>query len=179
MTTFTRYPSPLGLLILTVTDTALTSVSFLSSQLVPPLHEVERGPGGEAHIVERGPGGEDLSSAVLERARQQLDEYFAGGRTAFDLPLDPTGSAFERRVWDALRAIPFGTTMSYSELARRLGDGRATRAVGAANGKNPIPIIIPCHRVVGSRGELTGYGGGLDRKRWLLEHEGALLALGK
>ncbi len=190
MPTTIPYPSPLGELILTASDAALTSVYFPSSPLVPPLHIVERGiggedhivereNGGEAHVVERGPGGEDLSSAVLERARQQLDEYFAGGRTAFDLPLDPTGSAFERRVWDALRAIPFGTTMSYSELARRLGDGRATRAVGAANGKNPIPIIIPCHRVVGSRGELTGYGGGLDRKRWLLEHEGALLALGK
>ena len=163
-----RFPSPLGLLTLTASDTALTGVHFPHSPRVPPLHEVERGPGGE-----------ERSSAVLERARQQLDEYFAGGRTAFDLPLDPAGSAFERRVWDALRAIPYGTTVSYSDLARRLGDMRTTRAVGAANGKNPIAIIVPCHRVVGSRGELTGYGGGLDRKRWLLEHEGALLALGK
>src|SRR2546430_7936079 len=83
-------------------------------------------------------------------------------------------SSFQRRVWDALRAIPYGTTLSYSELARRLGDLRATRAVGAANGRNPIPIIVPCHRVVGANGALTGFGGGLDRKRWLLEHEGAL-----
>ena len=163
-----RFPSPLGLLTLTASDTALTGVHFPHSPRVPPLH-----------VVERGPRAEDLSSAVLDRARQQLDEYFAGARTAFDLPLDPTGSAFERRVWDALRAIPYGTTVSYGELARRLGDVRTTRAVGAANGKNPIPIIVPCHRVVGSRGELTGYGGGLDRKRWLLEHEGTLLALGK
>jgi methylated-DNA-[protein]-cysteine S-methyltransferase len=81
-------------------------------------------------------------------------------------------------VWDALRAIPYGTTLSYGELARRLGDVRATRAVGAANGKNPIPIIVPCHRVVGANGALTGFGGGLDRKRWLLEHEGALMMLG-
>ena len=79
-----------------------------------------------------------------------------------------------RRVWDSLRTIPYGRTLSYSELARRLGDPRATRAVGAANGKNPIPIIVPCHRVIGANGALTGFGGGLDRKRWLLEHEGAL-----
>jgi methylated-DNA-[protein]-cysteine S-methyltransferase len=120
----------------------------------------------------RGPAGE-----LLERARRQLAEYFARSRTTFDLPLDAVGSVFQRRVWDALRAIPYGTTVSYSELARRLCDSRATRAVGAANGRNPIPIIVPCHRVVGARGELTGFGGGLDRKRWLLEHEGALLAL--
>jgi len=81
-------------------------------------------------------------------------------------------------VWEALRTIPYGTTLSYSELARRLGDLRATRAVGAANGRNPIPIIVPCHRVVGANGALTGFGGGLDRKRWLLEHEGALMMLG-
>jgi methylated-DNA-[protein]-cysteine S-methyltransferase len=95
------------------------------------------------------------------------------------LPLEALGSAFEHRVWNALRTIPYGTTLSYSELARRLGDVYATRAVAAANGSNPIPIIVPCHRVVGSKGELTGFGGGLDRKRWLLEHEGALLALGR
>ena len=115
---------------------------------------------------------------MLARARQQLSEYLARTRTSFDLPLAPSGTAFQRRVWDALRAIPYGTTTSYGELARRLGDASATRAVGAANGKNPIPIIVPCHRVVGSRGELTGFGGGLDRKRWLLEHEGVALALG-
>src|SRR5213592_3419060 len=93
------------------------------------------------------------------------------------LPLDPPGTTFQRVVWDLLRTIPYGTTTSYGKLARRLGDPRATRAVGAANGKNPIPIIVPCHRVVGARGELTGFGGGLDRKRWLLEHEGALMTL--
>jgi len=94
------------------------------------------------------------------------------------LPLEPGGTPFQRCVWDALRAIPYGTTTSYGAIARRLGDAHATRAVGAANGKNPIPIVVPCHRVVGSRGELTGFGGGLDRKRWLLEHEGALMGLG-
>jgi methylated-DNA-[protein]-cysteine S-methyltransferase len=175
VTTFTRFASPLGELLLTASDTALTGVYFDTSRLVPPLHVVERGTGGEAvHGVERGTGGE----AVLARTRQQLAEYFAGVRTAFDLPLEAAGSAFEHRVWDALRTIPYGVTTSYSELARRLGDPRATRAVGAANGKNPIPIIVPCHRVIGAHGELTGFGGGLDRKRWLLEHEGALMKLG-
>ena len=154
---------------------------------------MERGTGGEAHVLERGTGdehgrgdaarrleddGSGPAGAVLARTREQLNEYFARTRTTFDLPLAPAGSAFERRVWDALRAIPYGSTVSYGELARRLGDPRATRAVGAANGKNAIPIIVPCHRVVGARGELTGFGGGLDRKRWLLEHEGAALALG-
>jgi len=117
----------------------------------------------------RGPAGE-----LLARTRQELAEYFAGTRTTFDVPLGPPGTPFQRRVWDALRAIAYGTTLSYSDLARRLGDVRATRAVGAANGRNPIPIIVPCHRVVGANGALTGFGGGLDRKRWLLEHEGAL-----
>jgi len=122
------------------------------------------------------PGGE--VTPLLARVRQQLEEYFARIRTSFDLPLDPVGSEFQRRVWDALRAIPYGTTVSYSDIARRLGDARATRAVGAANGQNPIPIIVPCHRVIGADGDLTGFGGGIERKRWLLEHEGALLQLG-
>jgi len=115
---------------------------------------------------------------ILQLARRQLDEYFACTRTSFDLPLDAEGTAFERRVWDLLRAIPYGTTTSYGELARRLGEPKDARAVGAANGKNPIPIIVPCHRVIGANGDLTGFGGGLERKRWLLEHEGALLGLG-
>ena len=160
-----RLPTPLGELTLVASDTALRAVYFPTSPDVPPLHNVERGSGGEA-------------SAVLARARRQLEEYFTGARTTFDLPLDAAGSAFQQRVWDALRAIPYGTTVSYSELARRLGDVRATRAVGAANGQNPIPIMVPCHRVVGAHGELTGFGGGLERKRWLLEHEGALLPFG-
>lgn len=169
-TTFTRFPSPLGELVLTASGTALTGVYFPT-----PRH---------ASILKKGTGwleddGRSPASELLARARQQLTEYFARTRTAFDVPLDPPGTAFQRRVWDALRTIPYGATSSYSDLARRLGDGRATRAVGAANGKNPIPIIVPCHRVVGARGELTGFGGGLDRKRWLLEHEGALMSLGR
>ena len=166
-TTFTRFPSPLGELVLTASDTALRGVFF-------PVRRNRSAP--EARWAEddgRGPAG-----GLLARVRQQLTEYFEGTRTSFDLPLDAAGSAFERRVWELLRTIPYGTTTSYGALARQLGDPHATRAVGAANGKNPVPIIVPCHRVVGARGELTGFGGGLDRKRWLLEHEGALLRLG-
>ena len=165
-TTFTRFPSPVGELILTASETALKGVFF-------PVRRNRSAP--DAGWVEddgRGPAG-----ALLAAVRRQLTEYFDGTRTTFDLPLDGTGSTFERRVWDLLRTIPYGATTSYGALARRLGDPRATRAVGAANGKNPIPIIVPCHRVLGARGELTGFGGGLDRKRWLLEHEGALLRL--
>ena len=169
-TTFTRFPSPLGELVLTASDTALTGVHFPTSRHGPPLHEVEQRTGAEDD-------GHGSASALLARARHQLEEYFARTRTSFDLPLAAPGTTFQRQVWDLLRTIPYGTTTSYGELARRLGDPRATRAVGAANGKNPIPIIVPCHRVVGARGELTGFGGGLDRKRWLLEHEGALMTL--
>jgi methylated-DNA-[protein]-cysteine S-methyltransferase len=157
-----RFESPIGELLLTASDSALTGVRF------PGTGEVTAAPANDA----RGP-----ASAVLARACEQLAEYFAGSRTTFAIPVEPAGTPFQRRVWEALRAIPYGTTLSYGELARRLGDVRATRAVGAANGRNPIPIIVPCHRVVGADGSLTGFGGGLDRKRWLLEHEGALMRL--
>jgi methylated-DNA-[protein]-cysteine S-methyltransferase len=109
---------------------------------------------------------------LLDRVRDQLEEYFEGTRTEFDLPLvDDVGTPFQRRVWAALLEIPYGETISYAELARRVGQPTAFRAVGLANGKNPISIIVPCHRVVGSGGSLTGYGGGLDRKQRLLELE--------
>ena len=108
--------------------------------------------------------------AFVEVARQ-LRAYFAGELTAFDLQLAPGGTPFQRRVWDALQAIPYGATTTYARLAERLEQPRAVRAVGHANGRNPISIIIPCHRVVGADGGLTGYGGGLERKRWLLAHE--------
>jgi len=101
----------------------------------------------------------------------QLNEYFQGGRKTFDLPLNPNGTEFQKRVWGKVIAIPFGETASYGSMANSLGDPKLTRAVGLANGANPIPIIIPCHRVIGSNGSLTGYAGGLDRKRWLLNHE--------
>jgi methylated-DNA-[protein]-cysteine S-methyltransferase len=104
-------------------------------------------------------------------ARRQLDEYFAGERSAFELPLDGAGTPFQRRVWAALAAIPYGETVSYGELARRIGRPAAVRAVGMANGRNPISIVVPCHRVIGADGALTGYGGGVERKRYLLELE--------
>ena len=107
----------------------------------------------------------------FKAAADQLDAYFAGELTRFDLPLAPLGSDFQQRVWAALREIPYGRTESYGELAERIGSPGAARAVGLSNGKNPIGIVIPCHRVVGSNGSLTGYGGGLDRKRQLLDLE--------
>lgn len=109
--------------------------------------------------------------AVLREAAAQLAEYFAGDRQEFDLALDPVGTPFQMEAWQALRTIPYGTTTSYGEQARRIGRPSAVRAVGAANGRNPIGIIVPCHRVIGAGGSLTGYAGGLDNKRWLLDHE--------
>jgi len=112
---------------------------------------------------------------VLQRARAQLKAYFAGELRAFDLPLTLRGTAFQRRVWSALCDIPYGTTISYAELARRVGSPRGFRAAGQANGANPISIIVPCHRVIAADATLGGYSGGLDRKRWLLAHEGVTL----
>lgn len=114
--------------------------------------------------------------AVLRRVVDQLTEYFAGERIDFDLPLAADGTPFQRQAWDALVRIPYGETVSYGEQAAMLGDKNKARAVGAANGKNPIPIIVPCHRVVGSNGKLTGFAGGLDTKAWLLDHEFAVRA---
>jgi methylated-DNA-[protein]-cysteine S-methyltransferase len=108
---------------------------------------------------------------VLDAAERQLGEYFDGRLTAFDLPLSLDGTDFQRSVWGELVKIPFGERISYGELARRVGRPGSARAVGLANGRNPVSIIVPCHRVVGSDGTLTGYGGGLDRKAWLLDHE--------
>ena len=113
---------------------------------------------------------------LFDEARRQLDAYFAGELLAFDLPLAPQGTPFQRRVWNALLEIPYGDVVSYSTIAARAGAPAAVRAVGAANGRNPISIVIPCHRVVGANGSLTGYGGGLERKRWLIEHESRVRA---
>ena len=118
-------------------------------------------------------------SPVLAEAARQLRAYFDGDLVEFDLPVELHGTTFQRRCWLALGSIPFGQTVSYGEQARRLGLGTdAARAVGAANGRNPLPIVLPCHRVIGADGSLTGFGGGLEVKRFLLEHEGALLRLG-
>ena len=114
---------------------------------------------------------EDQDAAVLDEAVRQLSEYFGGQRQAFDLPLALEGTAFQRRVWDALLGIGYGQTVSYGELADEIGQPTAARAVGLANGRNPVSIIVPCHRVVGADGSLTGYGGGLDNKQRLLELE--------
>jgi methylated-DNA-[protein]-cysteine S-methyltransferase len=124
------------------------------------------------------PGSRAADAGILPEAARQLRDYATGLRTDFDLPLAPAfGGPFERRVWALVAQIPFGTTTSYGQLAARLDAPGAARAVGAANGRNPLPIVVPCHRVVGARGALTGYAGGLDRKRTLLAHEGALLAV--
>jgi methylated-DNA-[protein]-cysteine S-methyltransferase len=123
-------------------------------------------------VASAWPAGQDgPDAAPLDAAARELAEYFAGERTEFDLPLAMAGTDFQRRVWAALREIPYGETVSYGELARGIGKESASRAVGLANGKNPVAIIVPCHRVVGSDGSLTGYGGGLDRKRFLLALE--------
>jgi methylated-DNA-[protein]-cysteine S-methyltransferase len=118
------------------------------------------------------------SDEAFAAAGEQLDQYFAGERRDFDLPLDLRGTPFQRRVWQALLTIPYGETRSYGEIAAQIGRPDRPRAVGAANGRNPVSIVVPCHRVIGSDGSLTGYGGGLARKRWLLDHEAGRLALG-
>lgn len=155
---FTRIASPVDDLVLTGDGTSLTGCFFT----------------GHRH--------QDDPAAGLERDDEaftvvvaQLDEYFAGERTAFDVPLAPTGTEFQLRVWEALRTIPYGTTCSYADIARGIGAGNGFRAVGLANGRNPISIIVPCHRVIGANGSLTGYGGGIERKRFLLDLESGSL----
>lgn len=113
----------------------------------------------------------DIIPPDLEEAAYQLKEYFEGSRTQFDLTLNPSGTEFQKSVWKALQDIPYGKTVSYLDLSKTLGDVKAIRAVASANGKNPLWIVVPCHRVIGSDGSLTGYAGGLHRKKWLLEHE--------
>ena len=113
----------------------------------------------------------DIIPVELEDCVHQLNEYFEGNRTQFDLQLNPEGTDFQKKVWNLLQTIPYGKTMSYLQLSQQLGDIKAIRAVANANGRNPIWIVIPCHRVIGSNGSLTGYAGGLQRKQWLLEHE--------
>ncbi len=115
--------------------------------------------------------GKNARSGLVAETSKQLIAYFKGKLKEFDLPLSPEGTAFQRRVWEALRGIPYGETLSYGDLARRIGNPNACRAVGAANGRNPLPIVVPCHRVIGADGTLTGFGGGLPIKEQLLDHE--------
>lgn len=134
---------------------------------------------GLSRVLWSANGLRDESSALLDDAAAQLDAYFAGELLEFDVPIDLDGTEFQRQCWLALASIPYGQTVSYGEQARRLGLGPdAARAVGAANGQNPLPLVLPCHRVIGADGSLTGFGGGLHLKRFLLELEGALLPLG-
>jgi methylated-DNA-[protein]-cysteine S-methyltransferase len=130
-------------------------------------------PNAHAH----GPGPDDPDHPVLAAASRQLAEYFAGARQEFDLPLDPQGTPFQLTAWRGLTTIPFGETVSYGEQAARIGLPGKARAIGAANGRNPLPIVVPCHRVVGSDGSLVGFGGGLETKSWLLHHERQVLGL--
>jgi methylated-DNA-[protein]-cysteine S-methyltransferase len=122
-------------------------------------------------LFQKEKNAEEYPCDVIEQCKKQLDEFFSGKRKSFDLPLAPNGTDFQKQVWNQLQKIPFAKTISYLQLARELGDEKKIRAAGTANGKNPIAIIIPCHRVIGSDGSMVGYGGGLWRKKWLLEFE--------
>jgi methylated-DNA-[protein]-cysteine S-methyltransferase len=157
--------TPMGVLRVTASEDKLLYVELPRQTTEPPFDRWLR------ERLLRHPDTPPLRAALA-----QLRDYFAGKRRDFDLPLDPDGTEFQRRVWLAVAAIPFGKTTSYGQIALRLGDRQLARAVGAAVGANPLPIIIPCHRVLGTGGALVGYGGGLRMKIWLLRHEGALLA---
>jgi methylated-DNA-[protein]-cysteine S-methyltransferase len=163
----TTMPSPVGELTLVADDTALRLISFPSK--APTTGDPTTGDPTDIgrDVIDVAAG----EHPVLALASSQLEEYFDGSRTDFDIPLAPEGTPFQQQAWSVLRSIPFGATMSYGEQAAALGDRKRARAVGAANGRNPIPIIVPCHRVVGSNGHLTGFGGGVESKAWLLDHE--------
>jgi len=159
ITWFDTISSPLGDLLLVVRDDRVLHIGFAE----------ERHP----HLRQ---GQWQRDAERVSNARQQLQEYFSGQRQHFELDLLPIGTEFQRQVWSELARIPYAKTISYGELARRIGNAKAMRAVGLANGRNPIPIIVPCHRVIGANGSLTGFGGGIERKRWLLEHESRIAA---
>lgn len=148
------YASPLGQLKIVCTDEHVQEVIFMEEQVAEQAEE----------------------SPLLSRCVQQLDEYFSGNRKVFELPLQQTGTGFQQKVWNLLLQIPFGKTVSYNTLSKQYGDVKAVRAVASANGKNNLAIIVPCHRVIGSNQSLTGYAGGLWRKKWLLEHEAKYFA---
>ena len=149
---FTYVESPIGPVEIGCSEAGVTALYFVDA----PRHPVSDSP-------------------LLTAARTQIAAYFAGSLTVFDLPLDLRGTEFQRRVWAQLLTVPFGQTATYLDIALALGNPQAVRAVGAANGQNPVSVIVPCHRIIGSNGKLIGYGGGLWRKEWLLRHEDALL----
>ncbi len=142
--------SPIGIIKLTATNDAITSILF---------------------VVEASKKEQEKPNEILLKCKQQLHEYFSGKRKIFELPLKLVGTEFQKSVWKALQKIPYGKTASYLDIAKAIGNPKAVRAVGMANNKNKIPIIIPCHRVIGENGKLTGYAGGIWRKEWLLNHE--------
>jgi methylated-DNA-[protein]-cysteine S-methyltransferase len=146
---FAYYESPLGWLRIKATEQNIYEVFFSEEAGRSDLHQ----------------------PLVIHQCIQQLDEYFSAERKTFDLPLNPDGTTFQQQVWDELKHIPYGQTLSYLDMARKMGDEKKIRAMANANGKNPVAIIIPCHRVIGSNGSLVGYAGGLKRKQWLLDHE--------
>jgi methylated-DNA-[protein]-cysteine S-methyltransferase len=157
---YTTFDTPLGTLLAVGDGQALTRLSMQDAPRPLRLSPLWR-----------------HEAAAFDGLRRQLDQYFAGERREFDLPLAPAGSAFELAVWQALLEIPYGETASYGQIARRVGAPHAARAVGVANARNPIAVIVPCHRVIGADGTLTGYGGGLERKRLLLDLESGVLPL--
>lgn len=156
------FPSPVGRLLLAADDEGLRLIEFPS-----PRHPMAQPAQWREH-----------DHPLLRSASTQLDQYFRRMRTDFDLPLAPQGTEFQKTVWNTLASIPYGATISYAQLAQRVHKPTAMRAVGAANGRNPLPIVLPCHRVIGADGSLTGFGGGLPTKQFLLELEGALTPAG-
>ena len=158
-TVLTRLDTPIGTLVLRAAGGALVQIDLPEPPGTPSLDGDRDGA---------------QSPWPLPEVLRQLDAYFAGRLTRFELPLDARGTAFQRAVWAELERIPFGATRTYAAIAAALGRPRAVRAVGAANGRNPLPIVVPCHRVIGTGGALTGYAGGLETKRWLLAHEAAV-----
>lgn len=155
---YARVPTPIGVFVVAARDGAVKGGWFEGQKYFP--------------AISADAGWREVETPVLAQARRELDAYFAGSATTFSVPLAPEGTEFQRAVWQALCAVPFGETTTYAALARALGRPAAFHPVGAAVGRNPMSLFVPCHRALGSNGSLTGYAGGLERKRWLLDHEG-------
>lgn len=152
---YKQIDSPLGFITLQANDTGLLGAWFETQTTQPD-----------------DLGKQTLQHPILQQAETALQDYFNGQKKRFNIPIAASGTEFQKRVWQALTTIPFGETRSYQDLANAIGNPKAVRAVGLANGKNPVSILVPCHRVIGSNGKLTGYAGGIERKSWLLKHEG-------